>query len=81
MSVTYQTTVARTGAKTTGIPVPDDVLEQLDGGRHRRAGHRVVEVDLTVAQGDAVGEAALAGVSIERRHRTYHCSGVSDRQS
>lgn len=33
MSVTYQTTVLSTGGSTTGIPVPEQVLEELGGGR------------------------------------------------
>ena len=67
MSVTYQTTVAQTGAKTTGIPVPDDVLEQLGGGRRPAV---VVDVNgyrYTTTVGTMGGQALLP---LSAAHRT-----------
>jgi hypothetical protein len=35
-SVTYQTTILQTGKNTTGIPVPEEIVEKLDSGKRPR---------------------------------------------
>lgn len=67
MSVTYQTTVGRTGAKTTGIPVPDDVLEQLGGGRRPAVMADINGYRYTTTVGTMGGQALL---SLSAAHRT-----------
>lgn len=65
MSVTYQTTVLSTGGSTTGIPVPDQVLEELGGLRPAVT----VDVDgyrYTTTVGTIKGQALLS-LSAARR--------------
>ena len=35
-SVTYHTTILKTGKNTTGIPVPEEMIEKLDSGKRPR---------------------------------------------
>ena len=61
MSVTHSTTIQQTG-NNTGIPVPDDVLDELGAGRRPRV---VADIDgyLTAASVGSMGGRALLAFS------------------
>lgn len=65
MAVTYRTTMAQTG-RNTGIPVPDEVLEQLGGGR-RAAVDIVVNGFAYSSTVGSMGGRSLIPFSSERR--------------
>ena len=70
MSVTYRTTIHQTG-NNTGVPVPDEVLEELGAGRRPRV---VADIDgyvLTASVGSMGGHALLA---FSKAHR--EASGI-----
>ncbi len=71
MAVTYRTRIAQTG-RNTGIPVPDEVLDQLGGGRRPKVAADINDYQLRTSLGSMGG---VAMISFSAAHR--EASGLS----